>query len=117
MTVTVKSIPRVDGTLEVAVYDDSDRFPDSWLRSVRRTARAGTMQITFENLPTGDYAALAFLDLNADQQLNSDWFGIPREPWGGSFRPNVDAGSPRWEDVVFRLPDTGTSTTIEMIMR
>ena len=55
---------------------------------------------TFDRLPAGQYAVVAYRDLNKDFNLNFDSNGIPLEPVGLSNNPNMvdmDFGSVAFE--------------------
>lgn len=42
------------------------------------------MTITVDGLPTGDFAISLFQDLNQNTELDTGFFGIPKEPYGFS---------------------------------
>jgi uncharacterized protein (DUF2141 family) len=66
--------------------------------------RNGRVAYTFEALPSGTYAIKLFHDINDNQKLDSNWLGIPREPFGFSNNPRVRFGPPDFDATRFDLP-------------
>jgi uncharacterized protein (DUF2141 family) len=83
-----------------------DRDPASFKASV--PARAGA-QVSFNDLPTGEYALLALHDENDNARIDT-MLGIPREGVGFSRNPKIMFGPPRFEAVRIHI-GTGTSAT------
>ncbi|MCX7788912.1 MAG: DUF2141 domain-containing protein [Spirochaetes bacterium] len=64
-----------------------------------------TLSFVFEEIPSGTYALIAFLDENGNGRLDSGMFG-PTEPWGMSFRTSRPRfRAPRFEEVMFKVPE------------
>ena len=57
---------------------------------------------------------MVFHDLNSNGKLDSNLFGIPKEPWGGSLQGKSVFGAPGWTDTQFELTDAGKTITIEL---
>ena len=79
--------PPATGAVVALLFDSADAFAD--LRdpvATRTLAADGTGGATFEGLPPGPYAVLAFHDLNGNGILDVNFLGIPREPLGFSNR-------------------------------
>jgi uncharacterized protein (DUF2141 family) len=50
--------------------------------------------ISFDDLPSGDYAVVVLHDENADMKLDRNAFGKPREGWGMSNNPKAHLSAP-----------------------
>jgi len=64
-------------------------------------ARAGTTTVTIEGVPSGDYAAQAFHDENANGEVDRAMFGIPKEGVGFSRNARIVFSPPKWRDAYF----------------
>ncbi len=70
--------------------------------------------IEFDDLPIGDYAIKAFHDEDANDDLNTNIFGIPTEDYGFSNNARGMFGPPSWEDAKFKLSDETKIVEIEI---
>lgn len=65
--------------------------------------RQGKVEYTFRGLPAGSYAIKLFHDINDNQKLDSNWLGIPREPFGFSNNPRIRFGPPDFDTARFTV--------------
>ena len=63
-----------------------------------------------DDLPAGDYAVSLFHDRNRDGKLNTNFLGIPKEPFGFSNNPRVMFGPPSFDESHFSLKESETKT-------
>ena len=56
-----------------------------------------------EDLPAGQYAIAIFHDKNGDEQLDTNWLGIPKEPLGFSNARMRTFGPPSFQECVVSL--------------
>lgn len=54
-------------------------------------------------IPAGEYAVLLYHDLNGNQKLDKNFFGIPREPYGISNNPKPRFGTPEYTRARFEV--------------
>jgi uncharacterized protein (DUF2141 family) len=66
--------------------------------------------LTFENLPFGEYALLVFQDLNQNGALDHNLLRIPAEPLGlsNNFKPSIFTGPPEFSDIAFQFSQSMT---------
>jgi uncharacterized protein (DUF2141 family) len=113
VTVTLTGVQARGGQVLVALQS-RDQFMQAGGFSHRIEApAAGTVTITFSDVPAGDYALSAFHDENADSQMQSSAIGIPVEGWAMS---NGDAlmGPPTFDLVRVSIPADGGAITEAM---
>ena len=67
--------------------------------------KKGSAHHTFEGLADGNYAIKLFHDVNANGKLDTNWVGIPREPYGFSNNPRIRFGPPSFADAKFQLTE------------
>lgn len=83
VTVRVSDVESAEGQVYVGLCDrgfSEDRCLDGRFQP----ASPGTMTFTFENIPVGMYAVAAYHDINMDERMDSNFIGLPREPYGFS---------------------------------
>jgi uncharacterized protein (DUF2141 family) len=67
------------------------------------------------NIPPGTYAIALYHDLNNNNKIDKNFFGIPTEPYGFSnnFKPTLS--EPSFSDCSFELGVNGKKITIDLI--
>ena len=66
-------------------------------------AEKGTTQVTLTNLPDGKYALAVFHDKNSNNELDTNFIGIPKEPIGFSKAKMKLFGPPSFKDCAFYI--------------
>jgi len=101
--VTLTGIEQSRGVVRLALYADLEHFDAREPFAVRSlpAGASSTLELVFDDVPAGEYALLAYHDLDGDGVLDLGRFGIPVEPWTGSkagfrFRP------PKWNAYAFQ---------------
>ena len=113
--VEVLGINQIQGFIRVAVYDSQDAFlgeevvaSDGW--KVVSNALSGSIPLN-----RGKYAISIFHDLNSDGELNTNFFGIPKEPYGFSNDAKGKFGPPSFEKSAFEIKEDKYKITITLI--
>lgn len=75
-------------------------------------AEEGASQVIFSDLAPGDYAAVAYQDLNGNGELDRGLFGIPLEPIGFSNGVVPVFSAPDFEDAAVSVADGATAIDI-----
>lgn len=84
--------------------DSSQGFPKTGaMQTSRATAQNGRAVLEFPGLPQGDYAVSVYLDENGNAQLDSNFFGVPIEPYGFSRNARGSMGPPAFADAALRV--------------
>ncbi len=73
----------------------------------------GPVQFDFNNIPPGIYGIRCFIDTDGDGKLNRGMTG-PTEPWGMSWREDINAGWPKSENIAFELNNNLSGIEIEI---
>jgi uncharacterized protein (DUF2141 family) len=82
LRVIVKNFKSDEGKANVIMYKDAYTFPDKPDRSYKTiwtTIKNGVVDVTFENVPYGEYAFAAYHDANDNHRLDLNLIGIPKE--------------------------------------
>lgn len=62
-----------------------------------------TIRVTFPSVSKGTYAIKVFHDVNADGRMDTNFFGIPKEPYGFSNDAMGLFGPPSFEQAAFTV--------------
>ncbi len=115
LTMTFEGVGSSNGQLMAQVSNTAEAF-DGKARAIAQfvvPAVEGSVSISTDSLPTGDYAVRVMHDENENGELDSNLIGIPREPWGTSNDAKGNFGPPSWDDAKFSI-DGDTNITINM---
>ena len=107
LTVKVTNIKKT-GVLRIGVYLSKEKwkkFQDKEEWAVFRDIKKPGPVTVKMNLPAGSYVIALYLDLDGDDDLDTNFLGIPVEPLGFSRNPRM-LGIPKWKDCVITLPET-----------
>ena len=96
-----------EGVLRIVLYDsessyrDGDQIP---FRSITVPAdREEHMTLQIEGVPPGRYAFIIYQDLNGNDDIDSNFIGWPKEPFGFSNNPPIRFGPPSFKKTSFEV--------------
>ncbi len=105
------------GNLYIALYDQADAFMQTdRVRSQKivPVTQKGTLKISLGNFPPGKYALSCFHDLNGNGKLDTNWMGIPSEPYGFSNNARPQFRAPKWAEAAFDLYGAGGTISVKV---
>ena len=105
ITVVIENIERDQGKIMLQFLSGEAEFEgerDATGRFIVR-AQTGAMRISTSNLPAGDYAIRVLHDVNDNDELDTNYIGLPTEPYAFSNNATGNFGPPNWDDVMFTL--------------
>ena len=105
LTIAVTGIERDAGEIGCALYAGADGFPLDPSKATRQwhDARRQGVECRFEGLAAGTYAVAISHDFNGNRETDTDFFGIPDEPWGVSNNVRPFLRAPTFEEAAVRL--------------
>ena len=108
LTITIADIRESEGRLMIQVANSEKGFEFSEDSAapppvaISQLAEAGEM--TFEvTLPPGIYGARVLHDLNGNGKVDSNFVGMPKEPWAFSNNATGRLGPAKWQDAKFEI--------------
>ena len=108
LTITIADIRESEGRLMIQVANSEKGFEFSEDSAapppvaISQLAEAGEM--TFEvTLPPGVYGARVLHDLNGNGEMDSNFVGMPKEPWAFSNNATGRLGPAKWQDAKFEI--------------
>ena len=117
LTVSLSNIKQAKGKVYVAVYDKQSVFlsMDKMIdRKIITVTNSGNVVASFENLPPGQYAISCFHDHNGNGKLDTNFLGVPTEPYGFSNNARPKFRAPSWDETKFYLNTSGYSLNINL---
>lgn len=119
LEITITNIKNAKGIMHVSLQNS----PDGWLSTDEdvKTFRDVSQEITstddivivVEGLPEDGYAISLFHDLDGDLELDTNFIGFPKEPFGFS-APMGMTGPPKFDKAVIEVAGEKTSVEIKM---
>jgi uncharacterized protein (DUF2141 family) len=119
LELNVTNIENGSGTLYIAILDS----PDGWLKSdseskpfrdvTQAVYSTDDLLIKIEGLPPGKYAISLFQDLDGDAEMDTNFIGFPKEPFGFS-APMGKFGPPKFEKATVEF--SGEDTSIDILL-
>ena len=105
LSVALTNVHTSEGTIMLQVLSGEAEFKGEAepILSLLQRAQEGEMSFTANALPKGEYAIRVMHDTNGNGKLDSNFVGIPSEPWAFSNNAVGNFGPPKWEDVRFTL--------------
>lgn len=115
LTVVIQNIEADEGAIMLQVMAGESEFNEkaSPIVSLMQRANAGQISFSTSGLPAGEYAVRIMHDRNGNGELDSNFVGMPTEPWAFSNNATGRFGPPTWEQVKFSLAgDTTQNITL-----
>ena len=106
LTIVVSNVTRAEGNMMVAIKAGKEGFEDDSkapAAAFMQPATLGEMTFTADNLSPGEYAIQVMHDVNGNGKLDSNFIGMPTEPWAMSNNAKGNMGPPGWKDVKFEI--------------
>ena len=107
LRVMVEELRNSTGTVQFALYNNGDTFPDEQYKNyyLIRTAKIenGTSEVTFQNLPAGKYAVNILHDEDSNGKIKKGML-LPKEGIGFSKYQSIGiSNKPKFEKAAFEL--------------
>lgn len=115
LSLDIAGVKSDDGNVCFALYTDETSFLkfDKVFKSGSQKAVKGNNRIEIKDLPEGNYAVAIFHDSNGNKNLDTNMFGIPKEPIAFSKGKMKMFGPPKFRECAFPL-NANLKMTIEM---
>ena len=116
ITVKVSGGKSAAGEIGCALFSSEEGFPLDQVNAISSVwlgVQRGGAECRFENLTPGTYAIAVSQDLNGNRKVDTNFLGIPKEPWGVSnnIRPRLRA--PSFAEAAFKVTQH-TSVTLHV---
>ena len=105
LTISIEDLSTDEGHIAFQVFSSAEQYTGeaASIINVRATADALSGSFTFGDLPEGYYGIRVMHDVNSNDQLDTNFVGMPNEPYGFSNNAKGNFGPPTWDDIKFQL--------------
>ncbi len=99
--VFIQNISSEEGTIRVGLYNSKTTWLNKAVVGKVSKIENGNAVVEFSGIEKGNYAISLYHDENDNEELDTGWFGIPKEPYACSNGAKGKFGPPKWDDAVF----------------
>ncbi len=104
LVVHITGMQGKSGQIMVQLFDSETAWSEeSSLRNAALDFKEGRATWTVADLPEGQYGIRSYHDKNSNNQLDTNFLGIPRERFGFSNNAKAGMGPPGWQAVRFSI--------------
>ncbi|WP_299211460.1 DUF2141 domain-containing protein [uncultured Aquimarina sp.] len=112
--INITNIKSDEGNIRIGLYSGEDNFYKKTYKSVAIKAKKGSLIVTLDDIPKGTYAISLYHDENDNKKLDTNFFKIPKEPYGTSNNAKGSFGPPSWEDAKFSVSEQVVHQSIKL---
>lgn len=104
------------GQVGCSLFSDDQGFPmdNSRARVQWLPAQTDGATCRFSNVAPGRYAVSIGHDRNGNQRVDTNFIGLPTEPWGVSNNARPTLRAPRFDEAAFSVPSSPAEWSIEV---
>lgn len=115
ISVNIEEIQHEKGTMRVALFTENDKFLEipSYNQDIPVNGQK-SIQVKFEGIPYGTYAISIYHDLDDNGELDTNFFGIPKEPVGFSSEHKPTMSAPKFDKAKFVLDKSAHTETVKL---
>lgn len=122
LIVEIHGIKSAKGDIIVNVYNSKKTWMEEDKKDILKqhivalddSLTKGVLTTTIE-LPEGEYGLHIYQDWDQNQEMDSNWIGIPKEPVATSNNAKGSMGPPSYKDAKFMLPAEGTTQVVNIV--
>ncbi|MHC8508297.1 MAG: DUF2141 domain-containing protein [Rhodospirillales bacterium] len=116
LTVRITGLNPIEGNVHAALYDKPETFPKpkGMVGDIITPVTDRAVEVTFKNIPPGDYALAVFHDENLNGEFDQGLFDFPLEGFAFSNGAKPGLSAPDFEDAAVTVGAEHTVTDIEM---
>lgn len=105
LTINVSGIAESLGEIGCALFKNADGFPMDNAKATQIWLRADSKGVvcTFQDVTEGSYAVGVSQDFNGNKKVDTNFVGIPTEPWGTSNNVRPTLRAPRFDEASFKV--------------
>ncbi len=103
LIVVVAGLKNISGNVQIGLFNSPESYDgkEKKFNGAIVKVKNETVKWKVENVPFGEYAVKVFHDANGNDNLDTNFFGIPTESYGFSNDARGMFGPPSFEDAKF----------------
>lgn len=112
LTLHIDGIKKEVGSIRVAIFNHKD----TWLKKpvLARVLTTRSSLEFIQKLPAGEYAIAVFHDKNGNGEMDRNFIGLPKEPYGFSNNARGTFGPPKWEKAKVSISEQNFALNIKI---
>jgi len=111
LTVQIENVEQQKGSLAIAVFEQTENFLDADYavqKVMQKVSATGTNNVQLADLPFGTYSVAVYHDVNGNGKLDTNFLGVPKEPYGFSGGFSSKWSKPTFEETQFDFQEPKT---------
>ena len=116
-TVNIKvnfNVKKNSGKIALMLVNSEENYKKRQpIKAAKSNVVDGRVSVMFYSIPKGDYAVMAYHDVNNNGKLDTNFLGIPSEPFAFSNNVNGFMGAPKFEKAKF-IVDSDTVIDLDI---
>jgi len=115
ITVQINNLKNDNGFVLLGLHNQETfmNTKASALTGIKEKIKDGKIEVTFRNVTEGDYAIMVVHDENANNRMDFELNGMPKEAYGMS-NNDMSYGPPLFEDAKFKVKKENLSFEIRL---
>ena len=116
-TVVVTNIKSKKGKLMIGWYSNEASYDERKNPIFKKKAdvdKQGRVSVVFDNIPSGKYAISVYLDENENDQIDTNFLGIPKEQYGFSNNVLPATRAANFSEAVFEITNKPSEILIRL---
>ena len=103
-----------DGEVQMGLFNSAESYNGKKPKYRGAIMKVSNQKVEWklEDVPFGDYAVKAFHDENSNNEIDTNFLGIPTENYGFSNNARSLFGPPSFDDAKFKFNETEMTTEI-----
>ncbi|MFK5893328.1 MAG: DUF2141 domain-containing protein [Pseudomonadota bacterium] len=116
VTVKVTNIQSDKGTIYIGFYKPNDDFPNHEAKHIKKSVKPlnSGVSLVVTDLDAGTYAVAVLHDINDNDELDNNFIGIPKEPYGFSKNIHHTFSAPTFDECKFNLTNKPVELSIKL---
>ena len=116
LEVTVGDVRSTDGVLLIQITDSAEGFDDGRPPVASLVFAPAVSSVTFSvDLEPGVYGMRVMQDLDDDGEMDTNFMGIPTEPWAFSNNAVGNFGPPAWGSIQFEMTTAAAVQNVSLV--
>ena len=112
--VVVTNIKEMKGHIRVGLFDNDADFLEKAIAGKVVKVEGGTATVRFDNLTNGDYAVSVIHDENSNEELDTNFMGIPKEGFAFGNNAMGTFGPPSFDKAKVNVSDNAVQQKITL---
>lgn len=116
VTIRIEGLKSNSGNVKVALCNSLENYKDhkAPFKGLILPIKNNTAEVTLYDLPVGFYAVKAFHDQNDNNNLDTNFLGIPIEDYGFSNNARGIIGPPSWNNAKILINQNSNTIVIKI---